>query len=141
MNTLNGNKLDKPLRILLIDDDPYDLDYIQSMLEQVPSTEFSLVAVGCLDDGLNLIANGHYDAVISDLQLPGAAGLAGIRAIRREKPNVPILVVTGMAGALGGEAALEAGADGIIEKDSLTVEAFVDALLVVLAKDENLEAT
>lgn len=141
MSVPTGSRFTKPLRILLIDDNPYDLDYIRSLLERVPSAGFTFVAVGRLDSGLTLIASGNYDVVIADLHLPDAAGLTGVKAIRATAPDVPLLVVTGMSEAASGEEAIDAGADGYLEKGNLTVDVFAEALLDALQlKSEKAEA-
>src|SRR6218665_365281 len=50
------------------------------------------------EDGKAAIAMlGHtrYDAVITDVWMPGADGIAVVQAIRKQAPGVPVFVITG----------------------------------------------
>lgn len=42
-----------------------------------------------------LLSNGRYDAVITDVWMPGADGIAVVRAIQQKAPNSRVFVITG----------------------------------------------
>ena len=58
----------------------------------------------------------RFDAVITDERMPGMSGSALIREIRKVRPTIPILLVSGYAGGAVMRRALECGADDVLKK-------------------------
>ena len=59
---------------------------------------FSVVAQPDGEDGLAEIANGgEFDLIVSDVVMPGMDGPAMVRAIRKLRPDIPILFMSGYA--------------------------------------------
>jgi two-component system OmpR family response regulator len=69
-----------------------------------------------------LALNQHYDLVILDLGLPGAAGLEVLRGIRSQKPGLPVLMVTAAAKVEERVRGLDAGADDYVLKPFVFAE-------------------
>jgi len=46
------------------------------------------------EEGLHLVQNEHYDAIILDLMLPKVSGLDLMKQIRRQGNNVPVICLT-----------------------------------------------
>ncbi|MFI7080058.1 response regulator transcription factor [Micromonospora sp. NPDC049903] len=100
-------------RVLVVDDDPTVSDVVRRYLEQA-GCEVQLAADGA--DGLAAIAAARPDLVVLDLMMPGIDGLEVCRRIRRQLPDLPVVMLT----ALGEEAdrvlGLEVGADDYVTK-------------------------
>ncbi|MEU8021833.1 MULTISPECIES: response regulator transcription factor [Micromonospora] len=100
-------------RVLVVDDDPTVSDVVRRYLEQ-DGCEVRLAADGA--DGLAAIATHRPDLVVLDLMMPGIDGLEVCRRIRRQLPDLPVIMLT----ALGEEAdrvlGLEVGADDYVTK-------------------------
>ncbi|WFE47953.1 response regulator transcription factor [Verrucosispora sp. WMMD1129] len=100
-------------RVLVVDDDPTVSDVVRRYLEQA-GCEVQLAADGA--DGLAAIAAQRPDLVVLDLMMPGIDGLEVCRRIRRQLPDLPVVMLT----ALGEEAdrvlGLEVGADDYVTK-------------------------
>jgi len=94
-------------RILIVEDNP-DLLLI---LDQLLSAEHEVLTARRGEDGVALVRLERPDAVILDVQLPTMDGIeAGLWMKRETQPApVPILVLTGMAGAGDAEAILASG--------------------------------
>lgn len=81
-------------RLLVIDDDP-------TLLKALPDTlRFRLQ--GCVvdtadspDEALQFVAKQSYDAVISDIRMPGMDGVALTKKIREAQPGTPVVLITG----------------------------------------------
>ncbi len=81
-------------RLLLIDDDP-------SLLMALPDTiRFGLQ--GCLVDtadtpheAIRLVNEMPYDAIISDIRMPGMDGVALTLKIREVQPDTHVILITG----------------------------------------------
>ncbi|WFE66502.1 response regulator transcription factor [Micromonospora sp. WMMD714] len=100
-------------RVLVVDDDPTVSDVVRRYLEQ-DGCEVRLAADGAA--GLAAIAARRPDLVVLDLMMPGINGLDVCRRIRRQLPDLPVIMLT----ALGEEAdrvlGLEVGADDYMTK-------------------------
>ncbi len=66
--------------------------------------------------GSYLALNGHYDAIILDLMLPGQSGMSLLRHIRDRKNMTPILILTAREGKESIIELLNAGADDYLTK-------------------------
>ncbi len=91
---------ERPLRVLLIEDNPADARLVLEGLTDAASTQpirstFDLAAVGFLEDGLRHLAAGGVDAVLLDLGLPDGDGLDALLRVRLRAPTVPVVVLTG----------------------------------------------
>ncbi|MBN1318169.1 MAG: response regulator transcription factor [Anaerolineales bacterium] len=80
--------------ILLVDDDPlirYSLSiYLQDTGYSVTTAEDAQAALICLQ-------KLTYDLILLDLVMPGMNGLELVRAIRREYPQTPVVILTAHA--------------------------------------------
>jgi CheY-like chemotaxis protein len=76
----------------------------------------------------------RFDAVISDEVMPGLTGTELTRLLRRRRPDLPILLVSGYIGPMMTERALAAGVSQIIKKPVPSFE-MAAALAAALGKD------
>jgi CheY-like chemotaxis protein len=102
-------------RILLIEDNPANLELAQYVLEAASHTVLSATDG---ESGLALAFAGPPDLVVCDLQLPG---IDGIELAKRMKAatalaHVPLIAVTAYAMVGDRERVLAAGFDGYIAK-------------------------
>ena len=82
-------------RVLLVEDE----DMVRAVAERaLVRAGFTVTAQPDGEDGLAEIANGGvFDLVVSDVVMPGMDGPAMARAIRKLKPDLPILFMSGYA--------------------------------------------
>lgn len=73
-------------------------------------------------EGMRLATTGQWDLIILDLRLPGPDGLEICRAIRRERPYQPILMLTSKSSELDRVLGLETGADDYLTKPFSVLE-------------------
>jgi len=99
--------------VLVVDDERAIAALVVRQLERAGAT---CVAAHSGSEGLELLAAGGFDLLVTDVQMPGASGLDLLDAAQRlpDPPAVIILAAPGdVAGAVG---ALERGADGYVVK-------------------------
>jgi DNA-binding NtrC family response regulator len=83
----------------LIDDDPLQLRVREAVLRDaglevdVATTAESALALLRSDTG------AHIGTVVTDHIMPGASGADFVRCLREVKPEVPVIVISGMADA------------------------------------------
>lgn len=115
-------------RILIVED---NADLL-SVLAQVLSDDYVVATARRGEEGVVLATSFKPDVVILDLQLPQMDGIEAGRWIKRETDNVPILVLTALAGEGDGEAILASGCcDAYMAKPATldAIRAKVTALL------------
>src|SRR6266849_2455775 len=84
-------------RVLVIDDDELLRRFVVALLERwnyVQSTDNG-------EAGIKLAGETVFDLIITDLGLPGISGLETIKQIRRDKPDIKILAVSGSRSGKG----------------------------------------
>jgi DNA-binding NarL/FixJ family response regulator len=110
--------LDSNIKVLLADDDELFLDSLRTLIEGQP--ELSVVAAA--QNGLEAIELADQlspDAVVIDLHMPLVDGVTAVARLRRDHPSLCLIVVTGDADQALHQAAVVAGADGVLEKHEL----------------------
>ena len=120
------------MKILIVDDHPLILHALAQVL---PQLDAGLEVLGASDRvaTLTLLAR-HPDCalVLLDLTLPGARGLDLLAEIRRDRPLLPIVVLSATHDAATVGSAIAAGARGFIAKTA-SPYALLDAIETVLS--------
>ena len=78
--------------ILIVDDDPAVQATIRIVLERAGH---HAVAAGDGERGLAIFEAGSFELLILDIFMPRMDGLETMRLIRRQRPKIPILVISG----------------------------------------------
>ena len=107
----------KQIHVLIVDDHAVVRIGIQMMI----STEPTIKVIGEAKDGLDAIRQVKHlqpDIVLMDLVMPQGDGTEAIVEIKRDCPNVKIIVLTTFDDDSKIKAAMEAGADGYLLKDA-----------------------
>ncbi len=90
------------LNILLVEDDPNLNDLVSQMLEEHGSRVMR-AASGA--EGLKMFETEAFDAVLSDMVMPGAiGGLDLARKVRERREGVPVVLMTGYSTVAGSAA-------------------------------------
>jgi PAS domain S-box-containing protein len=88
---------DAPLiRVLLIEDDPEDAQFLREMLAEAKGTRLNVKWADRLQAGLEHLADGEIDVLLLDLSLPDSEGLDTVLAVHSQASGVPIIVLTGL---------------------------------------------
>ena len=114
-------------RVLVVDD---DLAIRQLLATKLKLCGFATTACGSGEEALKLLANQSFDAIISDLNMPGISGLELLAEAHLRYPRTAFLMATGVGDVSVGVAAMKQGAVDYILKP-FQMEA-------VVAKPDNL---
>ena len=104
------------MRILIVDDHPIFRAGLKETLAKESDVEF----VGEADNGhkaLQLALKQGWDVVVLDITMPGKGGLEVLQELRRERPKVPVLVLSAHPEEQLALRLLKAGAAGYLTKD------------------------
>ncbi len=109
------------IRVLVVDDQRIVREGLTALLELVEDLHVvALAADG--EQALALVAEHRPDVVLMDLRMPGLDGIEATRRIRRQYPDVEVVVLTTHADDESVLAALRAGARGYLTKDAGVAE-------------------
>ncbi|HDS1674894.1 TPA: ATP-binding protein [Stenotrophomonas maltophilia] len=100
-------------RVLLVEDNAVNRELIQQQLEEIG---FAVDAAGNGAEALELWKDGHYRAVLTDINMPVMDGYALARDLRQRGQSLPILAITATALASERERCLAAGIDDLLLK-------------------------
>jgi LmbE family N-acetylglucosaminyl deacetylase len=98
--------------ILLVEDD----EFVGVLLEKLLRSVGDVRRAGTAEAALRLIESQRWDVVVSDIELPGMSGLELVEAIKREQPELAILILSSHANFEYAVAALRAGAADYMTK-------------------------
>jgi DNA-binding response OmpR family regulator len=115
---------ERPIKVLLVEDNPGDARLVQETLAEVNEPEFDLVHVERLSQARQRLAEELFDVVLLDLVLPDKPRMGSLIEIHDQASRVPIVVLTGLDDETMASWTLEEGAQdylikGQTDKDSL----------------------
>lgn len=127
---------DKPIRIIIADDHAVVRQAMHVMLEMEP--EFTVI--GEADDGeqaLVLADEFQPDLVLMDIRMEGMDGVEATRRLRKQHPEISVLILTGYGEDQILLQAVEAGAQGFLLKDA-SAEEVKQAILRVVSGESHM---
>jgi two-component system copper resistance phosphate regulon response regulator CusR len=101
------------MRILVVEDEP---KCGRVLLEGLKAEHFAVDLAADGELGLELATQADYDAIILDLNLPRLDGFTVLRQIRKQRLQVPVLVLSARADIADRVRALNMGADDYLRK-------------------------
>jgi DNA-binding response OmpR family regulator len=99
--------------ILVVDDDALMRRSLAATLTQ---TGYVVETAATGESAIQLVRRKAPDLVLLDVGLPGIDGMETLRELRRDDPNLPVILVTGRRRELDEIVGLEMGADDYITK-------------------------
>lgn len=94
---MTGQEKGTPTVVLLIEDDPYDAELTMSVLGEIRSFRCMAERAETLSGGLERLSRGGIDLVLLDLGLPDSLGLATFELAYVQYPDIPIIILSGLA--------------------------------------------
>jgi len=103
----------KQIKALVIDDEQVVLDSVKKILAE-ENMEVDVTLSGAM--GIKMAIANHYDIVLTDIRMPEVDGLIVLRDIKRQKPGLPVSIITGYGSVKSAVQAMKLGAADYIEK-------------------------
>jgi diguanylate cyclase (GGDEF)-like protein len=104
------------LRVLLVEDDDADAEYIGELLGPLHAHPRRAVR---LQEALELVEEHSFDLMLCDLSLPDARGVDVVSALHAVRPGVPIVVITGARDEALAQEVIRIGAQDCLAKGTL----------------------
>lgn len=107
------------ISVLHIDDEPDLADMVATFLERVDD-RLDVKTTTSAERGLRRLADGQFDCVVSDYDMPGKDGIELLEAIREKWLDLPFILYTGKGSEEIASKAISAGATDYLQKQSGT---------------------
>jgi DNA-binding NarL/FixJ family response regulator len=102
----------------VVEDDGRYRELLRTILSNAENIDPVFILGNCLDI-VNEVRQNNPDVVIMDIDLPGKSGIQGVEEVKRNFPEVKVLMLTVFEEPDKIFAAIKAGADGyLLKKDS-----------------------
>jgi two-component system response regulator CpxR len=124
------------VRVLLIDDEP---QFVEVLAERLEARGFTVQTALTGDEGLAKLQEQEADVVILDVQMPGRDGVETLREIKRIKPLIEVIMLTGHATIESGIQGLKLGAYDYLMKPTDTEDLVAKILRAYARKSEQEE--
>lgn len=109
---------DNKLRVMLLEDDPHDVELVVRALRQNGFAVSHDVAQ-TPGEFLRHIRTAPYDVVLADYNLPQWKGMEALGLIQEEGLDIPLIIVTGSLGDVPAVECIKQGATDYVLKDGL----------------------
>ena len=106
----------KITRVLIVDDHAIVRRGLKEILTCEP--HFEVTETGLPREALRLMREETWDLAVVDLDLPGMSGLDLLKEMKRERPQLPVLILSVYPEEQFAIRTLRAGASGYLSKDS-----------------------
>ena len=113
-------------RILVVDDDPKSRNIVERLLTL---TDYEVEIVISGEEAVKRLKRSEFNLVLTDLDMPGMDGLELLSHVKSRYPDIPVIVVSGVASEESKNEALEVGAEGLLSKPYTR-----DQLLAIISK-------
>ncbi len=113
---------DKPIKILLFEDNLGDARLFAETLKDIPSQRYEIIHVNSLSEGLTALGNKTVDIILLDLGLPDSQRLDTLIKLKSHVLGIPIVVLTGNDDEEIALRAVQQGAQDYLVKQKINAE-------------------
>ncbi|MBI3529282.1 MAG: response regulator transcription factor [Betaproteobacteria bacterium] len=105
------------IRLLIVDDHTIVRHGLRQVVSESADIEVAAEA-GSSAEAVRLLRENTYDLVLLDISLPDKNGIETLKQIKRDRPGLPVIMLSMHAEDEFGVRALKAGASGYVNKQS-----------------------
>ncbi|MGA8148338.1 MAG: SpoIIE family protein phosphatase [Gallionellaceae bacterium] len=127
----------KELRILMLEDTPSDAELAERELRNA-GIAFTSMRVDRRESFVHALEEFHPDIVLSDYKLPDFDGVTALQMVRRDHPEIPVIMVTGALTDIEAVELIHAGAKDYVLKDRMA--RLAPAVQWVLSEEQGIRA-
>lgn len=132
LNEVSSSEQHVRPRLLVVDDEEFVLELLREIFEG-EDCDVQVAASG--SEALEMVRENQFDAVCTDVGMPGMSGWELAREIRELDQQIPIAVITGWGEAVGSNEQKAAGVDWVIAKP-FTADRIVELVRDIMIQRE-----
>jgi PAS domain S-box-containing protein len=110
--------MEKPLRILHLEDDPDFVSLVSDMLKE-EGLSAQMTSTQNFQDFISALRGNVYDLILADYSLPTCNGLQALHAVREKDQHTPFVLISGTIGEHAAIECLRCGATDYVLKNKL----------------------
>jgi two-component system, OmpR family, response regulator len=103
----------KDFRVLIVDD---ELDFLETIVKRLKRRKVDATGIDSGIKALELLEREHFDVVILDVRMPGMDGIETLREMKRKRPLLEVIMLTGHASVESGVQGMQYGAFDYVMK-------------------------
>jgi two-component system response regulator AtoC len=93
-----------------------DLDSARHMVKRALGRSYAVFDFASVAEALPALDRARFDAIVTDLRMPGIDGIEGLRRFKAKVPEIPVILVTAFATVETAVEAMKAGAFDYLKK-------------------------
>jgi signal transduction histidine kinase len=132
--------LPQDIKVLLIEDNLAEARLLKEILKGNNKKEFHLVSVQRLAEGISLLKQTNFDAILLDLTLPDSQGLESLAPLLIAAPKLPIVVLTNTNDDNLALEAVRRGAQDYLIKREVSLDILTRSLCYAIERKQMEEA-
>lgn len=94
-------------RVLLVDDEK---EFVSTLAERLEIRGLSVRVAFDGQEAMRILDNEAFDVIVLDVRMPGLSGLEVLKRIRTQKPEIPVILLTGHSATRDGIEGMRLGA-------------------------------
>lgn len=100
-------------RVLVVDDEE---DFLETIVKRLKTRKIEVTGVDSGVKALSIIDDRDFDVVILDVKMPGLDGIDTLREMKKKKPLLEVIMLTGHASVESGIQGMQLGAFDYVMK-------------------------
>ncbi|MCB9799723.1 MAG: EAL domain-containing protein [Candidatus Omnitrophica bacterium] len=124
------------MKILLIEDQPKEIQSIGEMFFKMENSGFELESSRSMKDGLQRLSEGGIDLVLLDLTLPDCEGSEAFIRVQSQVPDVPVVILIGLEDEELGLQIVRRGAQDFLIKGTFNHELLTRSMTYAMERNQ-----
>jgi len=112
-NIIHNYEFETPLRVLLVDDEK---DFVQTLSERLKMRQFTSEIAYNGQEALDFTDQEDTEVMILDLKMPGIDGFEVLKKIKKTKPEIEVIILTGHGTEKDRKTCMDLGAFAYLQK-------------------------
>ena len=101
------------LRVLIVDD---EADFLETIVMRLQRRKIDAYGVDSGKKALEIVENERFDVVVLDVLMPGLDGIETLKLLKKKKPFIEVIILTGHGSVESGLQGMQFGAFDYIMK-------------------------
>ncbi|MGI9533386.1 MAG: sensor histidine kinase [Thermodesulfobacteriota bacterium] len=128
INKEHNDIINEYIKVLMVEDNSNYGQLVQTNLQSLKSEKFKVILANSLKNGLQELAINDIDIVLLDLNLPDSYGIDTFLKIKKNSPNMPIIILSSLDDEETATESIQMGAQDYIVKDIVNIDLLVKSI-------------
>ena len=112
-NIYRKHDFEIPSRVLLVDD---EREFVQTLSERLQLRDMGSAIAYDGESALNIVEEDDPEVIIIDLKMPGIDGIEVLKRVKKERPEIEVIILTGHGSEADRRMCMDLGAFDYLQK-------------------------